>query len=163
PFFLLKNNGHSLGRTQQTGNFSIQKKYYDYFRFGAVYSFDAVDANGNESLKPGTAFYPTGLPLNRKQEDRNYNVNLYADYYVYHNITVKLASTYNAFYSEPAINSSYAPYALTQITPQDAFTFIPATEVRSFTNLQLIQHSEFTTKLELNYSYWITLNADMFI
>ncbi len=57
PSFLLKGNGHFANKVQQTGSLSLQKKL-EFFSYGIVTTLDAVDDNSNQSLPPGTAFFP---------------------------------------------------------------------------------------------------------
>lgn len=79
PWFLLKDNGHFLDRRLQTGSLLLEKKGSD-FTLGAATSLDAVDENGNQSLKPGTAFFPSGLAFTRKQNYRHLSSNAFATY-----------------------------------------------------------------------------------
>lgn len=76
---------------------------------------------------------------------------------------LKIAATYNKFYTEPSLSTSYAYYSLTQLAPIDAFKFLPNTEASSFAQLQPIQNAEFTTKLELGDGYPFQLTASYFL
>ena len=251
PWFLLKENGHFADRVQRTGNLSLQKKEDD-LTFGIANALDAVDNNSNQSLKPGTAFFPIGLFYTRMQNDRHYTANPWIAYkfgyedrafsstarlnYIYNNEAVKivyptgrysyhrvssdaaftvnsayynnalavglntgnkfyasntsghnkyflpelsgfiapknlfgyrlfakLAGTFTSFCSEPPINQTFSPLLLTQLTPQEAYRFMPFTEVSTFKDLSPIQHQEFTTRLELDYRGMLYFNADLSI
>ncbi len=111
PGFLLTDNGRGLDRTQQTGNLSVQKKY-GYFTFSAVSSIDAVDENSNEPLKPGTAYFAAGQTLNRKQNDRHYNLDVSALYNVrYGTYHFQSVAKINYVYNDDKINIAYLPAA----------------------------------------------------
>lgn len=77
------------------------------------------------------------------------------DYFV----NAKLAASFTTFYSEPAIDHSYAPFMLTRLAPQDASRFAPTTEVQTFNGLSPMEHREFTSSLELRSSYFLSLRA----
>jgi hypothetical protein len=98
PWFLLKDNGHFLDRLQQTGSFSLEKKGSN-FTLGAATSLDAVDENGNQFLKPGTAFFPAGLAYTRKLNNRHLSSNAFATYNLHFgypfNSTARLNYIYN--------------------------------------------------------------------
>ncbi len=249
PLFLLNHNGHYDRLTQQTGSLALEKAK-GTFNFGLSSSLDAIDQNSNQSLKPGTAFYPTGLPYTRQQNEKHYTAAAYStykiqhpidhlqssatinyhynnddikiaypdaaafyhytrasnegtlsfnatyerDYFntglnigdkVYHSTTtqksswflpelgafaaghnlrglwIKLAATYSAFYSEPNLNHSYTPYLLTQLSPQQFFSFMPTTELQSFMLASPIQHQEFTAKAEIDVQEWFCIFADL--
>ncbi len=79
PWFLLKDNGHFADRSQQTGNVSLQKDQGNII-FGVISTLDAVHDNSNQSLKPGTAFFPTGLAYTRTQQDDHFSSDAYLAY-----------------------------------------------------------------------------------
>lgn len=246
-----KDNGHFALRTQQTGNLSLQKNRGN-FNIGLTTTLDAVNDNSNQSLKPGTAFFPTGLLYTRVQNDDHYSSNAFLAYnfrynagnisstarlnYIYNNETVKVAypadsyswqrssndaaftfnttvytyhinaglkagnkfyesttsqntkfflpelsgfiaprnildnywnakltAGFTSFCSELPINHTFSPYLLTQLTPQESFTFYPTTEVRTFANLSPMQHQEFTSGILLEYDYFISVSANFSI
>ena len=76
-------------------------------------------------------------------------------------ISAKLAATYSAFYSEPALNRSWSPFLLTQLLPQESASFMPATEVSRVNGLSPIRHQEFVTNFELTFWTWLTASADL--
>ena len=75
--------------------------------------------------------------------------------------SAKLAATYSAFYSEPALNRFWNPFLLTQLLPQASAGFMPTTEAGNVNGLSPIRHQEFTAKLELTFWYWLTASADL--
>jgi hypothetical protein len=81
-------------------------------------------------------------------------------YFFNNRFNAKLASSYTSFYSEPAINHSFSAFLLTQLTPQDAPLFAPTTEIQTFNNLSPMQHQEFTSWIQLDYLYNVSLRAD---
>ena len=248
PWFPLKDNGHFEDKTQQTGQLSL-KKTLRKMTFGANTTLGAIGDNSNQSLKPGTPFFPAGLLYTRQATDDHYSSNAYMTYnidyggsafsstarlnYIYndekvnfaypsdrysyrrsgsdasftcnsryagndftaglnagskfyrsttslHNkfflpeisgfvspnhlfdyhLDARLAANYNAFCSEPPIDRDFSSFLLTQLTPQEAFRFIPFTEVRSFNSLSLLQHREFTSWLRLDLDHFISLYAE---
>ena len=62
---------------------------------------------------------------------------------------IKIVGAYNQFYTEPSTATSYAYYASTQLTPENAFKFFPVTEVSGFTGLQAVKNAEFTSRIEM--------------
>ena len=251
PWFLLKDNGHFADRSQQTGNLSLQKDQGN-ITFGVISTLDAVHDNSNQSLKPGTAFFPAGMIYTRKQNDDHFSSDAYLAYkhtydaghltstarlnYIYNheNVTVyypadlyswrrassdasftfntiysgnmifaglnagnkiygsttsqkntyflpelsgfiesnrlldyhldaKLTAGFTSFASELPINHTLSAFMLTQLTPQESFRFLPATEVRTFNNLAPMQHQEFTSGIQLALNHLISLHADFSI
>ncbi len=251
PWFLLKDNGHFADRAQQTGNLSLQKDKGN-ITFGAISTLDAVHDNSNQSLKPGTAFFPEGLIYTRTQKDEHFTSDAYLAYkhrysagrfastarlnYIFndekvsvyypadlyswrrassdaaftfnstydgsninaglnagnkiygsttsqkntyflpelngfiesstlfdYHLDAKLTAGFTSFASELPINHTLSAFMLTQLTPQESFRFIPATEVRTFDNLAPMQHQEFTSGLRLELNHLISLHADFSI
>lgn len=72
----------------------------------------------------------------------------------------KLVATYTSFYSEPSISHTLSPFLLTELTPQEAYLFLPVSEVNTFSGLSPMQHQEFTSRIELEYYYWLAVSAD---
>src|SRR3984957_3656330 len=79
PWFPLKDNAHLANRVQQTGNLSLQKKQGS-LDFGVNTTLDAIGDTSNESLQPGTAFFPKGLIYTRQQKDDHYASNAWLAY-----------------------------------------------------------------------------------
>ena len=247
PWFLLKDNGHFLNRTQQTGNLFLEKKL-QHFIFGAANSLDAVNENGNQSLKRGTAWFPSGLTFTTGKSYRHYTSNAFAAWnvrfgypfsstarlnYIYNNentriiypangyswrrsthdvaltfnttlegdefnaglnagnkfyasntstqtkfllpeisayiepthlldsrLRARLAASYTTFCSEPAIDHSWSAFALTGLTPQKAYLFMPSIEPINFDGLDPMEHREFTTWFQLEFEYRISLRGE---
>lgn len=80
----------------------------------------------------------------------------------YH-LDTKLTAGFTSFYSEPLINHTLSAFMLTQLTPQESFQFIPATEVRTFSGLSPMQHQEFTSGIRFLYNGMLSLHADFSI
>lgn len=81
----------------------------------------------------------------------------------YANLPLKIAATYNEFYTEPSPAVSYSYYALTQLRPETAFGFLPITEATGFAQLQPIKNKEFTSKLEFSHNYFLQFVASYFL
>jgi len=127
PWFLLKDNGHFDKHSQQTANLSVQKKQ-GTLTFGVLSALDAVDGNSNQSLKPGTAFFPAGLPYARQQNDRHYSANAYAAYIInYNNYHYVSAARLNYINNKEEVNISYpdanAIYHYNRSSNDASFTF----------------------------------------
>ena len=75
-------------------------------------------------------------------------------------LTAKLTAGFTSFCSELAINHTLSPFLLTQLTPQESYTFYPTTEVQTFSNLSLMQHQEFTSGVQFELNYRISLQAN---
>ena len=80
----------------------------------------------------------------------------------YANLPLKIAATYNEFYTEPSPATSYAYYALTQLRPETAFGFFPITEATGFAQLQPVKNKEFTSRLEFSHNYFLQFVASYF-
>lgn len=81
----------------------------------------------------------------------------------YANLPLKIAATYNEFYTEPSPAISYSYYALTQLRPETAYGFLPITEAKGFAQLQPVKNREFTSKLEFSSSYFLQFVASYFL
>lgn len=251
PWFPLKDNGHFADRVQQTGNLSLQKKQ-GHLTLGVITTLDAIGDNSNQSLKPGTTFFPTGLIYTRRQNDDHYSSNTWlaynipyhrhafsstvkmnyiyndenvnisypSDLYSYHrsgsdasltfnsiynsydftaglnagnkfyrsntslhdnfflpelsgfiapnnlldyHLNARLVASYTSFCSELPINHSLSAFMLTQLTPQEAFQYIPTAEPRTFSHLSPMQHREFASSIQLDLDRIISFDADFFI
>jgi len=76
---------------------------------------------------------------------------------------VKIAANYNEFYTEPSPATSYAAYASTQLTPENAFKFMPITEASGFAQLQPVKNAEFTSKIEIDNGYLFQFTGSFFV
>lgn len=124
PWFPLKDNGHFANRVQQTGNLSLQKKQ-GYLDFGVITTLDAITGNSNESLQPGTAFFPNGLIYTRRQNDDHYSSNAWLAYRINYGGYAFLSSArLNYIYNDEKVNISY---------PADLYSYHRSNNDASFT------------------------------
>ncbi len=125
PWFLLKDNGHFADRTQQTGNLSLQK-YQGNVTFGVLTTLDAVHDNSNQSLKPGTAFFPAGINYTRTQNDAHYSSNAYLAYMtMYNGSAFSSTARLNYIYNDEDVKVSYPAdlYSWRRSSNDASFTF----------------------------------------
>ncbi|MDP4262392.1 MAG: hypothetical protein Q8941_07655 [Bacteroidota bacterium] len=76
---------------------------------------------------------------------------------------IKLNTAVNHFKSELPVDKSFAHINLLRYSTQDAFQYFPLGEVTGFDNLKVIDHFEWTGKLELWYKNNISLSGEVFI
>ena len=77
-------------------------------------------------------------------------------------LSVNLKSSITRFTSELPISRSLAQNNLLQYAAGNALQYLPVNEVMSYNKLQAIKHKEFTSGLEINYNYRLTLYFDHF-
>lgn len=75
-------------------------------------------------------------------------------------IYAKLAVNYTSFCSELPINRSLSYFMLTQLSPQEAYRFLPVNEVRTYNNLSAMQNQEFLSWLQLEIFHKLTFRAE---
>lgn len=79
PYFLLENNDNSFFQSYKTGSLVIEKKQ-NKFKFRVAQSVENVNEKSDEAYKPGTAFFPAGIFVNRNKKDANYFLTASASY-----------------------------------------------------------------------------------
>ncbi|HZI52616.1 MAG TPA: hypothetical protein VFD56_02885, partial [Chitinophagaceae bacterium] len=94
PFFLLEDNGNSFFQSHKAGNVTFGVKQSKY-KFTVSQSFDRVNEHSNEGYKPGTAFFPNGVFVNRQKMNSNYSLNAGGTYNAgYGNVRSTLSVNY---------------------------------------------------------------------
>lgn len=252
PVYLLTGNGNRFGQTNETGSIIVERKWRP-FSYKLTQSVERLNQQTREGYKPGTAFFPMGIAIDRTRKDVNYlltgnatyeysfdgyngtgtlglnysytnnlstiDYSLQAAYRyqrsahdaslfysIYHrwyhveaganvankiyasnttannsfflpkagafikwneplyitDIYARLSGSYNRFNSELPIGRSFSQNNLLSYTTQQAFQYFPITEVRSFDELDVIKHNEWTGRLEIGYKYMITLYGEFF-
>ncbi|WP_185937308.1 hypothetical protein [Chitinophaga polysaccharea] len=86
PNFLLRNNGHYYRTYAHQGSLQLERNAWRKMKYKILQSYSRKSENSNEDIKPGTAAFPEGLPLQREKDDRLYQLNGEAtrdfDYYL---------------------------------------------------------------------------------
>ena len=107
PWFLLKDNGNSCLQSHQTGSLGLEKKY-GRFRFKLLQSAEFLRQNGQETYKPGTAWFPDGKAVSRKKNDANHLLNAEASYW-HHYYPFEGTAGINYFYGNNKTDIRYQP------------------------------------------------------
>ncbi|HVU56463.1 MAG TPA: hypothetical protein VHD83_15465 [Puia sp.] len=140
---------------------------YSYHRSSSDVSFTFHSAyDGNDihvGLNAGNKFYLSNTSLHNKFFLPEVNGYIAAGNLFSTPLYAKLTANYTLFCSEPPINRSSSYIMMTQLAPQDASKFLPATEVRSFNDLSPMEHREFSSWVQLDYRGRLSLNADFSI
>ena len=129
------------------------------FIFNSTY--DGYDINAG--FNAGNKFYMSNTSLRNKFFLPELSGFIASHNLLDYHLNAKLAASYTSFCSEPPINHSLSAFMLTQLTPQEAFRFIPFTEVRTFASLSPMQHREFTSWIQLDFDRFVSLHADFSI
>jgi hypothetical protein len=252
PVYQLTGNGNRFGQTHQTGSLIFERKFRPFI-YKLTQSVEHLHQQSREGYKPGSAFFPFGIAIDRTRKDVNYLLKGNATYnfsfntyrlsgalgmhYSYtsnlsaigyslpaayryqrsahdasvsylteyrwddveaglnlankmyasnttannsfflpnagayvrwegprgsYDFNIKLSGLYNRFNNELPVGRSFAQNNLLQYTTQQAFQFFPVTEVRSFDNLEAIEHTEWSGRLEIGYKSNIILYGELF-
>ena len=144
-------------------NISYPSDLYSYHRsgsdaaltFNTIYNSYAFAAG----LNAGNKFYGSNTSLHNNfflpELSGFIEPNNLFDYH----LNVRLVASYTAFCSEPLINHSLSAFMLTQLTPQEAFRYIPTTEPQTFSDLSPMQHREFASSVRLDLDRLISFDA----
>jgi hypothetical protein len=97
PVYLLSHNGNRFEQTHQTGSLILEKKE-NKFRYKIIQSVEQVNQRSREGYKPGSAFFPAGITMDRNKKDRNYLLEGNASYEISFNM-YRLAGVVKAHYS----------------------------------------------------------------
>lgn len=110
PFFLLDNNGHFFFQTHQTGTLSVGKTS-EHFRFKLIQSVEGLHQNSDEGYKAGTAYFVSGVAINRAKNDANYFLDGNASYNFHYSDDYHLSSvvTINYVYANNRSSIDYHP------------------------------------------------------
>ena len=109
---------------QQTANLSLQKKQA-HLDFGVITTLDAIGDNSDESLQPGTTFFPGGLLYTRRQNDDHYTSNAWLAYKInYGSYHYSSTARLNYIYHEEEVNIFY---------PADQYSYHRSNSDASFT------------------------------
>jgi hypothetical protein len=71
PVYLLTGNGNRFGQTHETGSLTIERKFRP-FSYKITQSAERLNQQTREGYKPGTAFFPLGIAIDRTRKDINY-------------------------------------------------------------------------------------------
>ncbi len=78
PYFLLQNNDHHFLQQHYTGSFIVERKFmHGKIKLSQLY--ENLQQHSNEGYQPGTAFFNTGMPVNRNTRDDNYYLTVNAE------------------------------------------------------------------------------------
>ena len=145
PWFPLKDNGHFADRTQQTGNLSLQKKQ-GYLTLGVITTLDAIGDNSNQSLRPGTTFFPAGLIYTRRQNDNHYSSNAWLAYRInYHGNVFSSTARLNYIYNDEKVKIAY---------PADLYSYQRSGSDASLTYNSIYAGNNFTAGLNAGNKFY---------
>ena len=146
-WFLLENNGHFADRVQQTGNLSIQKKQGS-LTYGVINTLDVIEDNSNQSLKPGTEFFPAGLIYTRKQNADHYSSNAWLAYWLnYGGSAFSSTARLNYIYNDGNVNISY---------PADLYSYHRSASDASLTYNSIYAGYNFTAGLNAGNKFYLS-------
>jgi hypothetical protein len=91
PLFLLDDKGHAFTQQQQTIQFAAERKF-DVVKIRLAQSLDLRRQLSREGYQPGTAFFPSGINLQRSTRDRNYWLNSNITWSIKHENSYKFRS-----------------------------------------------------------------------
>lgn len=136
-------------RTSQDYLFNYDLKYRDEdFSFGA---------------NLGNSFYISNTSLQNKYWLPKINGYLRFDnLFNWYNADLKFLAAYTELSSEPDISKSYAPYASTLLTAQNAYQYFPLKEATGFNNLANIDVKEWKTGFSYTHRYNLVVEAEYF-
>lgn len=72
PVCLLTGNSNRFGQTNETGSITVERKWLRPFNYKLTQSIERLNQHIREGYKPGTAFFPTGIAIDRIRKDVNY-------------------------------------------------------------------------------------------
>ncbi|THU34768.1 hypothetical protein FAM09_22485 [Niastella caeni] len=111
PMYLLTDNGNRFLQTHRTGSLMVEYKQKS-FRYKITQSIEKLYQNNREGYKPGSAFFPNGIAIDRTKKNVNYLLEGNASYYVkfndYH-FSGKVSAHYSYTNNRSAID--YSPNA----------------------------------------------------
>ncbi|HEY8896130.1 MAG TPA: hypothetical protein VIM79_14990, partial [Niastella sp.] len=108
PLFLLHDNGNRFFQTHRTGSLVFERRMSP-LRFKVLQSVEDLYQNTNEGDKPGTAFFPNGIFVNRIKNDVNYFLQTDASYtipFTSYQITGVISTGYSYANDRSGINYS---------------------------------------------------------
>lgn len=74
PDFLLRDNGHWLNAQTHRASLLLERDAWNKMKYTIAQSFEKKEENSGEDYKPGTAAFPEGQLLQRKQNERRYTL-----------------------------------------------------------------------------------------
>ncbi|WP_207534440.1 hypothetical protein [Desertivirga arenae] len=77
-------------------------------------------------------------------------------------LPLKIAATYNRFYTEVSPSTSYSWYESTSLRPESSFLFLPFKEASGFYQVKPVKNFEFTSRIELFDSHLFQFTASFF-
>lgn len=97
PLYLLTDNGNRYVQTHQSGSLILERKFKP-FKYKFTQSVEHTYQQSREGLKPGSAFFPAGITIDRRKKDVNYLLEGNASY------DIRLSGFFN---SVAAVHYSY--------------------------------------------------------
>lgn len=104
PIYLLTGNGNRFLQTHQTGSLKVENKQRPV-KYKITQVVEKLYQDNQEGYKPGSAFYPNGISINRTKSDINYLLDGNASYDVPFN-NYRFTGIINAHYGYTTNRSS---------------------------------------------------------
>lgn len=157
--YIFTNARSGIDYTINPIHYSYQRSSHDIgFNYNLIYTKDDIRAGaelGNKVYISNTAV-----------KDRFF-LPLAAGYVLFDNVltdfSVRISSSFTRFDNELPIDKSMAHANLLRYSTEQAFTYFPVKEARSFKGLIPINHREWSARVELDYEYKVGLTAEVFI
>jgi hypothetical protein len=96
PVYLLTDNGNRFLQTHRTGSLIVENKL-SKIRYKITQALENLYQNNREGYKPGSAFFPNGIAIDRTKNDINYLLEGNASYDI--RLGYRFNSVINARYS----------------------------------------------------------------
>jgi len=149
PFFLLENNDHHFLQQHHTGNFTIEKKF-KHSKIKLSQAFEKLQQQSNTGYPAGTAFFDTGMPLNRNTHDANYYFTVTAENNFYFT-DYRLRGTLTGNYVH-GVNRTQVQYAPNNLTYR----------YHRVTNDAVIGYAQIYNNSEANFETGVFLNNKIY-
>ena len=108
PVYLLTDNGNRFLQTHRTGSLIVENKQ-SKIRYKITQALENLYQDNREGYKPGSAFFPNGIAINRTKNDINYLLEGNASYNI--PFGFRFNNAINAHYSY-ATNRSAIDYSI---------------------------------------------------
>lgn len=96
PVYLLTDNGNRFLQTHRTGSLIVENKQ-SKIRYKITQALENLYQDNREGYKPGSAFFPNGIAINRTKNDINYLLEGNASYDI--RFGFRFSNVINAHYS----------------------------------------------------------------
>jgi len=148
-------------------NISYPSDLYAYHRSAsdAALTFNTI-YNGYDftaGLNAGNKFYGSNTSLHNNFFLPGFSGFIAPNNLFDYHLNARIVASYTAFCSEIPINHTLSGFMLTQLTPQEAFQYIPTTEPGTFSHLSPMQHREFASSIQLDLDRIISIHGDFSI